>query len=39
MRKVVKFVLLLLVRIVLLPVELALILITWIGIFVTSMSA
>lgn len=39
MRKVVKFVLLLPVRIVLLPVELALILITWIGIFVTSMSA
>lgn len=39
MRKVVKFVVLLPVRIVLLPVELALILITWIGIFVTSMSA
>ena len=39
MRKVVKFVLLLPVRIVLLSVELALILITWIGIFITSMSA
>ena len=39
MRKIVKFVVLLPVRIVLLPVELALILITWIGIFVTNMSA
>ncbi len=39
MRKVVKFVVLLPVRIILLTVELALILITWIGIFVTSMSA
>ena len=39
MCKVVKFVVLLPVRIILLPVELALILITWIAIFFTGMSA
>lgn len=39
MRKVVKFIVMLPVRIILLPVELALILIIWIGIFLTSMSA
>lgn len=39
MRKVVKFVVLLPVRIILLPVEMALILITWIAIFFTGMSA
>ena len=38
MRSIIKFILLLPIRIILLPVELALILITWIAVFFTSMT-